>query len=74
MSVFVLIGIGGGVTVKASVGGIVAVGSAVVAMGGEVFVAAGSEVFVAVGEAGIVVAPGTGVRVGTFGTQSLWPA
>ena len=30
--------------------------------------------FVAVGEAGMVVAPGTGVRVGTFGTQSLWPA
>ena len=66
MSVFVLIGIGEGVTVKASVGGIVALGSAVVAMG--------SEVFVAAGEAGMVVTPGTGVRVGTFGTQSLWPA
>jgi hypothetical protein len=66
VSVFVLIGIGEGVTVKASVGGIVAVGSAVVGMG--------SEVFVAVEEAGMVVTLGTGVRVGTFGTQSLWPA
>ncbi len=66
MGVFVLVGIGEGVTVKVSVGGSVELGVTVVATG--------SEVFVDVGKSGIEVVPGMGVRVGTFGTQSLWPA
>jgi hypothetical protein len=55
-----------GITVKVDVGRDVELGTAVVGMG--------SEVFVEVGKVGMEVAPGTGVRVGTFGTQSLWPA
>jgi hypothetical protein len=66
MGVFVLVDIGKGVTVKASVGGNVELGATVVAMG--------SEVFVDVGRSGMLVMPGMGVRVGTFGTHSLWPA
>jgi hypothetical protein len=64
--VSVLVGNGEGVTVKVSVGGSVELGVTVVAMG--------TEVFVEVGESGMVVVPGMGVRVGTFGTQSRWPA
>ena len=60
------ISVGEGITVKVEVGGNVELGTAVVAMG--------SEVFVEVGRLGMAVAPGTGVRVGTFGTHSLWPA
>ncbi len=61
----------------------VAVGNEVeVAVGMEVAVAVGSSVAVgisvgvevAVGKFGITVTPGTGVRVGMFGTQSLCPA
>jgi len=66
MGVFVLVGVGEGVTVKVSVGGSVELGVTVVATG--------SEVFVNVGKSGMVVVPGIGVRVGTFGTQSLCPA
>jgi hypothetical protein len=61
--VSVLVGIGDGVTVKVSVEGGVELGVTAVAMG--------SEVLVEVGRAGTVVVPGMGVRVGTFGTQSL---
>jgi hypothetical protein len=53
----------GGITVKVEVGAKVELGTSVVGMG--------SEVFVEVGRFGMAVAPGTGVRVGTFGTQSL---
>jgi hypothetical protein len=60
------VGVEEGVTVKVEVGGGVELGTAVVAVG--------NEVFVEVGKSGMVVAPGTGVRVGTFGTHSLWPA
>lgn len=60
------VGVEEGVTVKVEVGRDVELGTSVVAMG--------SEVFVEVGKSGMAVAPGTGVRVGTFGTQSLWPA
>lgn len=66
MGVFVLVGVGEGVTVKVSVGDSVELGVTVVATG--------SEVFVDVGKSGMVVVPGIGVRVGTFGTQSLCPA
>ena len=66
IGVFVLVGIGEGVTVKVSVGGSVELGVTVVATG--------SEVFVDVGKSGMEVVPGMGVRVGRFGTQSLWPA
>ena len=55
-----------GVTVKVSVGGNVELGVTVVATG--------VDVFVDVGKSGMDVVPGMGVRVGTFGTQSLWPA
>ena len=57
--------VGNGVTVKISVGGNVELGITVVAVG--------SAVFVDVGRSGILVMPGMGVRVGTFGTHSLWP-
>ena len=60
------VSVGEGITVKVEVGGNVELGTAVVGMG--------SEVFVEVRKVGMAVAPGTGVRVGTFGTQSLWPA
>ena len=63
MGVFVLVGIGEGGTVKVSVGGSVELGTGVVAMG--------VDVSVDVGKSGMVVVPGIGVRVGTFGTQSL---
>jgi hypothetical protein len=63
MGVFVLVGIWGGGTVKVSVGGSVELGTGVVAMG--------VDVSVDVGKSGMVVMPGMGVRVGTFGTQSL---
>lgn len=55
-----------GVTAKVSVGGSVELGTAVVAIG--------VDVSVDVGKSGMVVVPGMGVRVGTFGTQSLCPA
>src|SRR5688572_12824386 len=55
--VFVRVGVSEGVTVKVEVGVSVEVGTSVV----------GVAVFVEVGK------PGVGVRVGTFGTQSLWP-
>ena len=48
--------------VGVSVGGCVNVGAAV---------KVGVAVFVDVGSSGMMVTPGTGVRVGTFGTQSL---
>ena len=64
--VSVLVGNGEGVTVRVSVGGSVELGVTVVAMG--------TEVFVEVGKSGMVVVLGMGVRVGTFGTQSRWPA
>lgn len=57
-----VVSVGEGITVKVEVGGNVELGTAVVGMG--------SEVFVEVGKVGMAVAPGTGVRVGTFGTQS----
>lgn len=62
--------VGGGTVV----GMRVTVGDAVtrnveVAVGGTV-VALGNSVFVDVGVLGKIVTPGTGVRVGTFGTQS----
>jgi hypothetical protein len=64
----VLVEVGEGVTVKVevAVGEFVEVGTGVVAMG--------VAVSVDVGKSGIVVVPGIGVRVGTFGTQSLCPA
>lgn len=65
-SAVVGVAVGEGVTVKVSVGGNVELGVTVVGIG--------SEVFVEVGKSGMVVVPGMGVRVGTFGTQSLWPA
>jgi len=61
----VIVGVGDGVTVKVSVGDSVELGTAVVAMG--------VDVSVDVGNSGTVVVPGIGVRVGTFGTQSLCP-
>ena len=61
------IGVGGtsvvGICEAVTVGRLVEVGTSVVATG--------CEVFVAVGKSGTVVMPG--VRVGTFGTQSLCP-
>ena len=60
-------GIGEAITVSVDVagGGCVKVGASVVGMG--------SDVFVDVGKSGTAVVPGMGVRVGTFGTQSLCP-
>ena len=55
-----------GITVEISVGGNVELGTSVVAMG--------SGVLVEVGRSGMMVMPGMGVRVGTFGTHSRWPA
>ena len=64
-------GLGGvfdGVNVGATVGAVVNV-----ALGGTV-VSVGLRVFVAVGKSGIIVTPGTGVRVATFGTHRSCPA
>jgi hypothetical protein len=61
----------GEVTVEVKVGTDVSVGGggSDVFVGGAV-VTVGRDVSVAVGEPGIMVTPGTGVRVGMFGTQS----
>jgi hypothetical protein len=61
----VIVSVGDGVTVKVSVGDSVELGTGVVATG--------VDVSVDVGKSGTVVVPGIGVRVGTFGTQSLCP-
>lgn len=64
-------GLGGvfdGVNVGAVVGGDVNV-----AVGGTL-VSVGIGVYVAVGKSGMIVMPGTGVRVGTLGTHSRCPA
>jgi hypothetical protein len=64
----------GGVLDGVNVGAVVAVdvnvelGGIVVSVGMNVSVAA------AVGKSGTIVTPGTGVRVGTLGTHSTWPA
>ena len=62
-----IVSVGDGVKVKVDVrvGGSVELGTGVVAMG--------VDVSVDVGKSGTVVVPGIGVRVGTFGTQSLCP-
>jgi len=65
IGVFVIVSVGDGVTVKVSVGDSVELGTGVVATG--------VDVSVDVGKSGTVVVPGIGVRVGTFGTQSLCP-
>jgi len=61
------VGVGGtsvvGICEEVAVGRSVDVGTSVVTIG--------SDVLVAVGRFGTTVTPG--VRVGTFGTQSLWP-
>ncbi len=44
-----------------------------VALGGTL-VSVGMAVYVAVGKSGMIVMPGTGVRVGTLGTHRSWPA
>ena len=58
-----------GRSVGMAVGREVEVGSSVALL-----VAVGRASGVSVGNCGILVTPGTGVRVGRFGTQSLWPA
>ena len=65
-----------GIEVQVAVGSDVAVGMDVeVEVGSSVAVGISVKVDVAVGKFGTtVVAPGTGVRVGILGTQSLWPA
>lgn len=55
------------VLINVAVGASVSVG-AVVAVGGTDVL-----VLVVVGKFGITVTPGTGVCVGTFGTQRIWP-
>ena len=52
----------------------VAVGTSVYVAVAGTLVSVGMGVFVAVGKLGMIVCPGTGVRVGTFGTQSNCPA
>ncbi len=75
--VFVAVGTTVQVDVGTSVSVAVAVGSCVgveVLVGTLVAVAVGVAVEVSVGNSGMMVTPGTGVRVGIFGTHNLCPA